>query len=58
MRSITFKAGRRVWLMLVDGCEVGTNVPVSQSIDQAVRVVSRMFPGAGWSYPIVRSVQT
>ncbi len=46
MRTITFKAGRRVWLMLVDGCEVGTNVPVSQPVDRAVLVAARMFPGA------------
>ena len=46
MRTLSLKAGRRVWLILIDGCEVGTNVPVSQSIDQAVRVAIRMFPGA------------
>ncbi len=41
MRTITFKAGRRVWLMLVDGCEVGTTVPVSQPVDRAVRIAGR-----------------
>lgn len=46
MRTITFKAGRRVWLMLIDGCEVGTHVPVSQPVDRAVLVAGRMFPGS------------
>ena len=46
MRTITFKAGRRVWLMLVDGCEMGTTVPVSQPVDRAVLVAGKRFPGA------------
>ena len=46
MRTITFKAGRRVWLMLVEGCEVGTTVPVSQPVDRAVVVAGKLFPGA------------
>ena len=46
MRTITIKAGRCVWLMLVDGRPVGTDVPVSPSVQKAVRAAGRMFPGA------------
>ena len=28
MRTITFKAGRQVWLMVLDACEIGTQIPV------------------------------
>jgi hypothetical protein len=46
MRTITIKAGRCVWLMLVDGRPVGTDVPVSPSVQKAVRAAGRMFPCA------------
>ncbi len=46
MRVISLKAGRRYWLLILDGCEIGTNVPVSEPAESAVRVAQRRFPGA------------
>lgn len=34
MRVISLKAGRRYWLLILDGCEIGTNVPVSQPVNR------------------------
>lgn len=46
MRTISLKAGRRYWLLVLDGCEIGTDVRVSQPIEYAIRLAQRRFPGA------------
>jgi hypothetical protein len=45
MRTLSLKAGRKVWLMVLDGCEIGTQIPVSQSVDVVVQTARKLFPG-------------
>lgn len=51
MQVISLKAGRRFWLMVLDGCEIGTPVRVSRPVYEAVREAKRCFPGASIDAP-------
>lgn len=38
MQVISLKAGRRYWLLILDRCEIGTNVSISEPAEHAVHV--------------------
>jgi hypothetical protein len=40
------KPGRKVWLIIVDGCEVATQVPKSRPAANAICIAQRLFPEA------------
>lgn len=45
MRTISRKGGRRVWLMLIQRCEVATTVPVTQAVECALREAGEIVSG-------------